>query len=429
MSDGREILSGAGDLPDSEVVRGGFASPYRLTWRTSTLEGCIYRADGSRVSASERSTAPSGDRLVTTNPEHVDRPRWMKILPGRGVYLGNYMVHYGHFLFETMSTSSIFRQVPAGSFDYFLFHPFHFGMKFGSYRTLALERLGIDPARVVFVRDEPLAVEELLVPPRLARLNGSSDSRLAWVYARIAGAEYPAPAGGRDGRRIYISRRLFAMRTQDRVIANEVQVENLFRDAGFEIVCPEAITYPEQLAICQEARVVAGMSGSNLFNVLFTRPGALLIEIGDPRYDGRPNPCQGPLNAVAGAEGRFIPFRGLTFGPRQTILFDIAYLTRQLEALLAAELPRQRHRRCARRASRSPPAPRRSTAVSGRRSATTPSGSSRMLPPRPRGGPPRREAPGRNSASRTRGADQPSSSPRTATGPPAFARLWKRKAG
>ncbi|CAN5722493.1 hypothetical protein BH23PSE1_BH23PSE1_01180 [soil metagenome] len=318
-----------------EIVSGGFATPYHLSSVPGTLSGCVYRADGAMVDASERKGGHYGDLMVSGNPPQLDRPEGMRPLAGRGVYLGNYMSHYGHFIFETLSTSWVFQELDPSSFDYFLFHPFVFGTRLPAHALFCFERLGIDPSRIVFVGPEGTSFDELVVPERLTRINHSGDPRLAWVYSRITeAAALPEP----PCRRLYVSRRRFAARNFRRVVANEVRVEALFRQAGFEVLYPEAMTFPEQIAALRNAAVVAGISGSNLFNVLFAPKDTLLIEIGDPRYKGNPNPCQTVCNAIVGARGHFIPFKGKVFGPRLTMLADLDYLAEKLDTLLRAEL-------------------------------------------------------------------------------------------
>lgn len=310
-----------------------------MTAEPRHLSGCVYRDDGTKVGLSERVGGIRGDHISTRNPDRLAAPRAARRLSGRGVYLGHFMSwHFGHFMFETLSTFWIFEQIAASDFDYFVFHPFAFGTEMAELSAFCLARFGIDPARVVFADSEPLTFDELYVPARLARLNDSSDPSLRWVYDRIV-ADSPGPMT--PERRFYISRRVFNAKHSSRVVVNEMQIEALFQQAGFEILYPELLTFPEQVEHCAGATAIAGLSGSNLFNILFARRDALLIEIGDPRFTGAPNPCVPPCAEVVGARHRFIPFHGRVFGPRMTLLIDIDHLARQLETITAADLPAQ----------------------------------------------------------------------------------------
>jgi hypothetical protein len=322
----------------SETVRGGFATGHYRSGLPGTLSGCIYRADGSKVELSERLGGFLGDLLESDNPPNLERPEKPVRLAGRGLYLGNYMGgHYGHFITENLSTFWIFEEQSASSFDYFLFHPFLFGEAFPDHVSFCFERFGIRREQVVFVGADPIAFDEIVVPERLLRLNHSADPRLKWVYNYIT---RDVPIEPRLSPKIYVSRRRFGRQNLTRVVANEVRIEELFKQRGYDIIYPEALSFEQQITLYAQADAVAGISGSGLHNSLFMRPGAELIEIGDLRYQGGPSPTQTLCNVVAGVKSTFIPFKGLKFGPRLTLLFNIDDLRRGLDAALGvAETP------------------------------------------------------------------------------------------
>ncbi len=318
-----------------ETIRNGFATPHGVTGVPGRLSGCLYRADGGKVALSERFGGHRGDMMQNDNPEYVEPPATARRMPGRGIYLGHFMGrHYGHFITETLSTFWIFEDLDAGDFDYFLFHPFVFGTEMPAYARFCLARFGIAPEKVVFALETPLALDEVIIPERLLRLNHSADPRLRSVYSRI-GASAPHPP--EPSRRVYLSRRGLNMRKFDRVVANEVQIEAVFRQAGFEIVQPEKLPFPDQISLYADAAILAGLSGSALHNSVFVREGALTIELGDPRYKGSPAPTQTLCDQISGTRSAFVPFRGRRFGPRKTMIFDIGHLAEQLEDILSAE--------------------------------------------------------------------------------------------
>jgi hypothetical protein len=314
-----------------ETVRGGVATAHRLQGLPGKLSGCIYRSDLTKVHLSERFGGFMGDYVQSDNPERLPaRPHGRK-LDGRGLYLGHYMGgHYGHFITETLSTFWIFEDQPAASFDYFLFHPFVFGAAIPAYVEFCFRRFGIDPGKVVFVGDEPVAFDEIVAPERLFRLNHSADPRAAWVYRHIAEG-CPAPAAAAP--RLYLSRRRFSRGNFERVIANEVDMEAEFQRRGFKVLYPETMSFEDQVGHYAHADWVAGISGSGLHNSLFMREGSHLVELGDPRYGGEPAPTQALCNRISGVSARFIPFSGPRFGQRGTMLFDMAFLRGQLDVV------------------------------------------------------------------------------------------------
>jgi hypothetical protein len=321
-----------------EVVRNGFITPHHVTSLPGKISGCVYRADGSKVTLSERFGGFWGDLANNDNPDTIDVSIAAKALKGRGLYLGHFMGgHYGHFITEGLSTFWILEEQSATGFDYFVFHPFAFGVAIPAYARNCLERFTIPVEKIVFVGEERLTFSELVVPERLFRLNHSADVRSRWTYQTIAAA---APAPPSAPNRIYLSRRQFNRRQFERVVANEVEIEDVFRANGFEIVYPETLTFSEQVALCARASVIAGISGSGLHNGAFMRSGTLLIELGDPRYDGRPAPTQALCNHIAGVRSAFIPFAGAMFGPKSTMLFDVSSVETALTEILGPRTAR-----------------------------------------------------------------------------------------
>lgn len=319
----------------SETVRDGFASPHQLKGFPGSLSGCIYRADGSKVGLSERFGGFAGDHFETENPETQGRPTAAATLPGRGLYLGHYMGgHYGHFITETLSTFWIFEDQQADAFDYVLFHPFVFGDSIPDYVKYCFDKFGISQEKVVFAKSEALAFEELVVPERLFRLNHSSDPRLRWVYGRLAQS---APAPSVAPSRLYLSRRRFSQRDLFRVVANEVHIEAAFQRRGFEVIYPETMRFEDQIALYSRAKAVAGVSGSGLHNSLFMQPDAMVIELGDPRYEGERSPTQVLCDTISDVRNALIPFVGWVFDGYRVMLFDMAALQARLDAVLDPE--------------------------------------------------------------------------------------------
>lgn len=243
--------------------------------------------------------------------------------------------HYGHFIAEGLSTFWIFETLPAEQFDYILFSPFVFGARFPGYALQCMRVFGIDPDKVVIMGEEAMAFEELVVPERLFRLNHSVDPALAWVHRRIGSQfEAGAEAGVETPERIYLSRRKLSFKQLTRVIANEVLVEQLFRQAGFTVIYPEELPFEDQVALYANARVVAGPSGSALHNSLFMRPGARVFELGDPRYGGKRAPTQMLCDLVSGVETDLIRFVGTIRDDEKSMSVDVEDLRENLIRIL-----------------------------------------------------------------------------------------------
>ena len=324
------IESGRSFGRNFETVSGGFVTPTVVS--DGLISGCVYRSDGAKVALSERFGGWLGDLFRSHNPELIERPS-CTALPGKGVYLGAFMsVHYGHFITETLSTFWIFEKFPAAEFNYFLLSPFVFGSKIPDYALKCFRAFGIDPEKVVLMSDHAMSCEELVVPERLLRLNHSADASLRWVYRTISSR---VGTVGDPCERIYLSRRKLSRRNLTRVIANEVMVEKLFRQAGFRVIYPEELPFEIQLGLYDRATMVAGPSGSALHNSLFMKAGAKLIELGDPRYGGERAPTQVLCDMISGVDTALIPFVGKLREEERSMSIDLDDLRRNLIRVLS----------------------------------------------------------------------------------------------
>lgn len=72
-------------------------------------------------------------------------------------------------------------------------------------------------------------------------------------------------------KKVYISRRNALVSR----IQNAIEVEKLFRDNGFEIVCTEDMTYKEQVELFSSASCIVGASGAALTNLIYCNPGTV----------------------------------------------------------------------------------------------------------------------------------------------------------
>lgn len=94
----------------------------------------------------------------------------------------------------------------------------------------------------------------------------------AWTLDKFG--PRPAPPPGR-GRRLYVSRATAGMRR----LTNEAEVAADLRLRGFEIVTLEAMSLAQQVEAFRDADVVVAPHGAGLTNILFSRPGTLVLEL------------------------------------------------------------------------------------------------------------------------------------------------------
>jgi capsular polysaccharide biosynthesis protein len=157
-----------------------------------------------------------------------------------------------------------------------------------------LDAVGVPRGRRVDVveDDSCLTTDRLLV--------ASVPGRNRWVgaddVAAIRAAAPTAPPGRGGG-----ASRLLIRRNQPkrRVALNGDAVVAALRPRGFEVVDPATMTVAEEVAAFGAADVVVGVHGAGLTNMVFCRPGTLVVEL-TPR--GLVYPTFVKLAAAAGVE-------------------------------------------------------------------------------------------------------------------------------
>lgn len=84
--------------------------------------------------------------------------------------------------------------------------------------------------------------------------------------------------------KLYVSRRSALARR----MVNEAELEAALTAQGFHVVELENIPFQEQVELFRGAKVIVGPHGSGLANVVFSSPGALLIELMPSGFPDRP---------------------------------------------------------------------------------------------------------------------------------------------
>lgn len=139
----------------------------------------------------------------------------------------------------------------------------------------SLRLVGIAPERLAFFDPtQEVTVEELVhIPP--ATVNRFDHPEAAsWLRDRMWAALGLSESQGKR-RRLYITRR----RAPHRYVANEPELLEAIEPLGFEVVESETLSIADQVRLFFEAEIVIGAHGAGLTNLVFARPGTIVLEI------------------------------------------------------------------------------------------------------------------------------------------------------
>jgi capsular polysaccharide biosynthesis protein len=126
------------------------------------------------------------------------------------------------------------------------------------------------------LRDPLTRFEKLYVPGPVSKHNNRKSAAVARFADRVR-----ATLAGEGPERIYVSRSRHAKRP----MTNESEIEDIFRQHGYEVVWPELHSLEEQVALFSQAKRIAGPLGAGLTNIMFAAPDAHVIMLDPGMYD------------------------------------------------------------------------------------------------------------------------------------------------
>jgi capsular polysaccharide biosynthesis protein len=182
-------------------------------------------------------------------------PAPARYLPGRHLWAGIALTHFGHFITESLSRL----WAVDGTIESVLFTPKNLSQKAASglhgYQDGLMRLIGLGCP--VSVLSDPTLVEELVVPGQGFGLGAISSGTPEFrAFAARIGAEI-TPAGES---RIYLSRSRMK-RTRGSILGERILEENLARE-GYRIFHPQEETLESQIAQYKAATHVLGPDGS-----------------------------------------------------------------------------------------------------------------------------------------------------------------------
>ena len=299
---------------DVAVLRDGFATPFTIDDRR-TFRGCLYDADGARLALSQRHFGP-GFRFRPGDPDTID-PAAVAAAPrldGRDALSRPLHAALRPLPDRDALDLWILETHPAAAFDRIAFHPYFFGRLAGHARH-CLAAFGIAPEAVVLLDAEgtggPVRFEEVVVPERLFRLWDSADPLLARVFDRIRDAILAGRRPGAGARRLplpapeLLARRPAGGRQRGPGRGDVPPPRLPGRQSG-----DGRLPRPGRaLRRGPDARRPLGLGAAQL-PVPATRGAAARARASGHLRRRPAGQHPGPVQAVAGVDGSFVPFTG-----------------------------------------------------------------------------------------------------------------------
>ncbi|MFC3879375.1 glycosyltransferase family 61 protein [Algoriphagus namhaensis] len=134
--------------------------------------------------------------------------------------------------------------------------------------TQSLKIIGVEP--IYYKSNENVLVKNLVLTSRTA-----SFPNFNVPLTRLTREKLRPKPKGEANRKIYISRKFAPKRKSH----NVNDVEMLVRKYGFEVIYAEKLTFKKQLELMSETKVLAGLHGAALTNMLFLPDHASVIEL------------------------------------------------------------------------------------------------------------------------------------------------------
>jgi capsular polysaccharide biosynthesis protein len=135
----------------------------------------------------------------------------------------------------------------------------------------SMELLGVGTSRLPKLNTSVLHVDELTI----VETDLFPSVILHQMREKVIGHNVATP-----NRKVFISRELARWRR----LVNQEAMWEILRAAGYEKVLMEKLTLDEQVSLMSETRVIFGLHGAGLANMLFCPSGAHIIELTDPDF-------------------------------------------------------------------------------------------------------------------------------------------------
>lgn len=237
---------------DVEVVENGLILP--ITYSEGDMKIGVFDEEGKMLEGSGRWGI--GNDLWCRDEDAL-------YLDKTAVYLGPLHYHYGHFLVESTARLWYWLErisLPSEVVPVFS-APVTEMQRIPSFVTEFLHLCGISIDKVCLIT-KPTRFSKVVVPR--VSFNGSTYTE-RFLLPFIKASESIPPS---QHEKVYLTRRKYT-KMRSMVMWGEKELEKEFVSNGFMPISMETLSLREQISVMKGARVVAGINGTAMHNVLF----------------------------------------------------------------------------------------------------------------------------------------------------------------
>ncbi len=190
-----------------------------------------------------------------------------KFQKGDCIFLSGEKSGFGHFLLEVISRLWITKFIDIKRVKFIMNPEDRINWKLN-----ILKAFGIELKQIIYL-DNPTICERLHIPVQSFSLRKYTSSLAYETWKKIG--DYYDRRTGFD--KIYVSRS--KLTNKRRILKNEKAVEKIFSLNGFKIIHPQELEISEQINLFRNAKVIAGPSGSGMYNCVFqqNQPKILIL--------------------------------------------------------------------------------------------------------------------------------------------------------
>jgi len=276
--------------------------------RGRLLAEATFSQNGDRTDPSYSHIATGSGETITGNATSIVS-RWGGDTAGNRRYGG---AGYWHWLLDSVSRLALLDRFPP---DTRVITP-----RLEPWMRWYLERLGLG-ARIIETEATALTIEHFY-------FSSPSSMTGCWNpysvdFLRRSFLPSGSPPSDSLPKRFYIIREGYT-----RGIANEREVRDYFKSKGWSLIAPEKLPIPDQIALFRDAEAIAGLHGSAFTNLLWSSPGARVLELVPENY------MAGAFEWLARANGLRHDFLVCEANCKNYVSVDLS----QLDVMIAQEI-------------------------------------------------------------------------------------------